>query len=303
MKTHIFSVAILLAAGLIAGCGGSGSTASTATTPVSGKVADGYLAGAAVFLDRNGNYQSDAGEPSTTTDATGAYTLNIDPADVGKYPLVALAINGVTIDKDTNLPVANSYVLCMHAITVTPSAPGNVSGSVSNFISPMSTLIREKLTANPGMTLTEALTQLRNQMNLPVGINMMADYVAGSQSGTYATHYQNMHSAARQMVGLMSGQAGLVMNGASVNVNRYRGMMATINTNMPAIAANVIAGQSMNSATMISMMSTMQTQLGLMPMTGGFTNYSAMFRNMTSYNRFWSNTGTPMYPMGGGMMR
>jgi len=303
MKTYIFSVAMLLATGLIAGCGGSGSTASTVTTSVSGKVADGYLVGATVFLDKNNNYQLDSGEPSATTDATGSYTLNLDPADVGKYPIVALATNGVTIDKDTNQPVANSYVLCMHAITVTPSTSGTVSGTVSNFISPMSTLIREKLTANPGMTLTEAMTQLRNQMNLPVGINMMADYVAGSQSGANATHYQNMHTTSRQMVGLMSGQAGLVMNGARVNVNRYRSMMATLNTNMPAIAANIINGQGMNSAFMISMMSTMRTQLGSMPMTGGFTNYSAMFRNMTSHSRFWTSTGLPMNPMGGGMVQ
>lgn len=245
----------------------------------------------------------DAGAPSATTDATGAYTLNIYPADVGKYPLVALATSGITIDKDTNQPVADSYVLCMPAITVTTSTTGTLSGIVSNFISPLSTLIREKLTANPGMSLTDAITQLRNQMNLPVGVDMMADYVAGSHSGAYAAHYQNMHSAARQMVGLMSGQAGLVMNGAGVNVNRYRSMMATINTNMPVIAANVINGQGMNSATMISMMSTMQAQIGSMPTTGGFANYSAMFRNMTSHNRFWSNTGVPMNPMGGVMMR
>ena len=303
MKKYIFSIAMLLAIGLIAGCGGSGATTSTATTAVSGKVADGYLVGATVFLDKNGNYQLDSGEPSATTNATGAYTLNMDPADVGKYPIVALATNGVTIDKDTDQPVANSYVLCMHAITVTPSTTGGVSGTVSNFISPMSTLIKEKLTANPGMTLNDAITQLRNQMNLPVGIDMMSDYVAGSQSGANATHYQNMHSTARQMVGLMSGQAGLVMNGAGVNVNRYRSMMATINTNMPAIAVNVINGQGMNSAIMISMMGTMQTQLGSMPMTGGFINYSTMFRNMTSHNSFWSNTGMPMNPMGGGMMR
>lgn len=303
MKTYIFSTAMFLATGLIAGCGGSGSTASTAPTAVSGKVADGYLVGATVFLDKNSNYQLDAGEPSATTDATGAYTLNIDPADVGKYPLVALATSGVTIDKDTNQPVADSYVLSMHALTVTPSTTGTVAGNVSNFISPLSTLIREKLTANPGMSLTDAITQLRNQMNLPAGIDMMADYVAGSQSGAYATHYQNMHSTARQMVGLMSGQAGLVMSGAGVNANRYRSMMATINTNMPVIAANVINGQGMNSATMISMMSTMQAQLGSMTTTGGFANYSAMFRNMTSHNRFWSNTGVPMNPMGGGMMR
>jgi len=105
------------------------------------------------------------------------------------------------------------------------------------------------------------------------------------------------------MAGVMAGQAALVMNGSNVDANRYRGMMATINSNMPGIAANVMNGQNMSSAFMTTMMNQMQTQLGAMPMGGGFANYSGMFRNMTSHNSFWSNTGTPMTPMTGGMMR
>jgi hypothetical protein len=157
--------------------------------------------------------------------------------------------------------------------------------------------------ANPGMTLNDAMTQLRNQMNLPSGMNMMADYVAGSQSGTNAAQFQTMHATAQQMVGLMAGQANLVMNGSAANQSRYRSMMGTINSNMPAITANVINGMNMNSTFMTGMMSQMQTQLGGMPVGGGFGNYSGMFRNMTSHSSFWSNTGTPMTPMSGGMMR
>jgi hypothetical protein len=77
-------------------------------------------------------------------------------------------------------------------------------------------------------------------------------------------------------------------------------MMGTINSNMSAIAFNT-----MNSSFMTSMMSQMQAQLGAMPMTGGFTNYSGMFRNMTSHRYFWNTTAgttTPTTPMSGGMM-
>jgi hypothetical protein len=296
MRKYIITLAAALSLGILAGCGGGGSSTPSTSTSVSGAVADGYLVGATVFMDKNSNYQLDAGEPTATTDANGAYTLKIDSADMGKYPLVAMAIKGQTIDKDTNQPVANSYMLSMPATAMS----GTVS---SNFISPMSTLIREKMAANPSMTLNEAMTQLRNQMNLPAGMNMMADYVAGSQSGTNAAQYQTMHTTAQQMAGLMAGQATLVMNGSSVNLNRYRGMMATINSNMPGIAANVMNGQAMSSTFMTGMMTNMQTQLGAMPLTGGFTNYSGMFRNMTSHSNFWSNTGTPMTPMSGGMMR
>lgn len=305
MKRNLITAAVLVAFGLIAGCGGSSTGSNPTTTSVSGKVADGYLVNASVFMDKNGNYQLDTGEPSATTDANGAYTLNVDPADVGRYAIVALATKGVTIDKDTGLPVENSYVLCLHAVSVTPSTNGAVSGTVSNFISPMSTLIMEKMIANPGMTMTDAMTQLRNQMNLPAGMNMMADYVAGGQSGVNAAQYQFMHATARQMAGLMAGQSALVMPGGSVNVNRYRGMMATINTNMSGIAANAANHQGMGSTFMTAMMNTMQSQLGSMPMTGGFMNYSGMFRNMTSSRHFWnttSGTATPMTPMRGGMM-
>jgi hypothetical protein len=305
MKKQIVTIAAVLSVGLIAGCGGGGSSSGSGITPaastaVSGKVADGYLVNATVFLDKNNNYQLDAGEPSAITDSNGAYTLTMDPADVGKYPIVAIATKGVTIDKDTNLPVTNSYVLSMPAAAI--------SGTVnSNFISPISTVIREKMASNPDMTLTNAMIQLRNQMNLPASTNMMADYVAGSQAGVMnnSAQYQTMHTIAQQMAGLMAGQAGQVIIGSSVNVSRYRSMMGTINSNMSGIAVNVMNSIGMNSTFMTTMMTTMQSQLGAIPMTGGFMNYSGMFRNMTSSRYFWSTTSgttTPTTPMRGGMM-
>lgn len=76
------SALMLLGALFIAGCSGSGST-PTSTTQLKGNVADGYLENALVFLDKDGDYQLDEGEPSTTTDANGAYTLNVAPEEVG----------------------------------------------------------------------------------------------------------------------------------------------------------------------------------------------------------------------------
>lgn len=294
MKKQALAVLCIISAGIIAGCGGeSGSGVSTTTATISGKVADGYLSGAEVFLDKNGNYHWDVDEPKTTTDGNGVYSMTVPAADAGKHALVARAIAGTTRDLDNpGLPISNSYLLC---------APAGTTG----FISPVSTLIREKMQANPGMTLTDAMTQLRNQMNLPAGVDMMADYIAGSQSGVHAAHHQTMHTAARQMVGLMAGQSELVMPGGSVNVNRYRAMMAIINSNMSGIAANVGLHLDEHSPFMTTMMTSMHNQLGGIPTTGGFMNYSGMFRNMTSSRYFWnstSGTSTPMTPMSGGMM-
>ena len=199
----------LISSAIITGCGsnenattagvGSGGTGSLAKT-ISGTVADGYLVNATVFLDKNGNGQLDAGEPSTKTDMNGAYTLSVDSADIGKYPIIALAIEGVTIDKDTNQTVTKSYTL---------SLPKEiVSGSVnSNFISPISTWIHQTMTANPDRTLTDAMEQLRVNMNLPGGINLLADYVnLGSDSSPDPNrdNYRGMHTTAQNMVPVMA---------------------------------------------------------------------------------------------------
>lgn len=287
----IIAALSLVTVGIISGCGGSGSTAQT--TPVSGAVADGYLQNALVFIDRNGNYQLDAGEPHTTTDQNGSYTLNVAPGDIGNYPIVAVAIKDQTIDMDTGLPVQNSYVLCI------PGA--GVSGSVGNFISPMSTLLREKLEANPGMTLTAAMTQLRNQLNMPAEVNMLGDYMAGANAGQYQAQYQAMHQVAQQMAGLMGDQASLVMNGNNANMVRFRAMMGQINQNLPQIVDNVTQGQGMTSTFMNTLRTQMRTMLAAMSVTAGFSNYSALFRNMTSHQYFWNYSGGRMQPRGGMM--
>lgn len=281
-------------AGTLTGCGGSGSGTPAASVAIGGTVADGYLSGAQVFLDKNGNYQPDPGEPSTTTDANGTYSLNVAPEDIGKYPIIAVAIKDKTIDLDNGQPVPNSYLL-----SIPPTA---VSGTVNNFISPMSSLLREKMEANPGMTMAQAMTQLRNQLNLQAGLDMLGDYMAGSRAGqSYQTQYQAMHKVAQQMAGLMANQGGLVMNGSGANRARYRSMMGLINQNLPQIAGNATQGMGMTSSVMTAMQTRMQTMLAAISPSSGFGNYSSMFRNMTSHQYFWNYSGTKWQPTGGMM--
>jgi hypothetical protein len=268
MRTNILAVLTIISAGIIAGCGGGGTTASMpssggSTTSISGKVADGYLVGATVFLDKNGNYQMDSGEPSATTDQNGAYTLTMNPADVGKYPIVAIATKGVTVDKDSGTAVTNSYMLSMPALAV--------SGSVSNnFISPMTSQLREMMETGTYANMQDAMTALRSQLGMP-GIDMLSDYMA--------TNNAPMHTAAQNMASLMGSQMPQVFhtNGSTttVDVNRYRGMMGTIFSNMTSIT-----GQNAQTA-MANLNGTMTTLLTNMPMLGTgqpFQNMSTAFR-------------------------
>lgn len=264
MKTSIVTIAAALTVALIAGCGGSGSTPATS---VSGKVADGYLVNATVFLDKNVNYQLDAGEPTTVTGENGAYTLNVDPTDVGKYPIVAMAIQGQTIDMDfPNMTVASSYVLSLPAMAI--------SGTVNSyFISPMSSQLREMMETGKYATMQQAMIDLGAELGMPAGTNMLIDYMV--------TNNTNMHTSARNMASLMGSQMAQVFSTSgsttTVDVNRYRGMMGAIFSNMSSIK-----GTSPNAQTAMSnLIGTMNTTLTNMPMmsTGQpFRNMSSAFR-------------------------
>lgn len=226
----------LVCAALLAGCGvdggsgtagvgtgGTGGGTGIITYAMAGRVADGYLANAVVILDKNGNYQLDKGEPYAITDENGAYTLQVDAADVGNYPIVAMAIKGLTVDRDNNQPVANTYVLSL--------AKESVHGVASNFISPISSQLREMMETGKYVSLYEAVEVLKVQMGLPSDVNLLADYVV--------TRNRPVHAAAQNLAAAMGDQANQVITSdgpvVGVDVKRYRCMMAAINNNIPAV--------------------------------------------------------------------
>jgi len=201
------------------GTGGTGTLAKVVT----GTVADGYLVNAKVFLDKNGNYRLDEGEPSATTDSNGAYKLNIDPADMGRYPIVALAVKGATIDKDTNQYVANSFVLSI--------PKERISGTASNnFISPISSQLHEMLETGIYTSIEHATESLGNKIGLPPGTDLLGDYVVSNNT--------DLHSVARKMAKLMGNPIGYIdadESRTTVDVNRYRSLVGTIFSSMATI--------------------------------------------------------------------
>ena len=267
MKKLLTTAALLTTVGLIAGCGsndGSMMTSQSSKSVLTGKVADGYLANATVFLDKNSNYQLDAGEPSAMTDANGAYALTVSPADVGKYPIVVLATAGVTIDMDNpTQKITKSYVLSM--------PKDSVSGTVnSNFISPMSSQLREMMETGKYSNVQQAMADLGTKLGMPVGTNMLQDYMEAKHEG--------LHTAAQNMANLMGTQMAQVMenNGSTttVQVDRYRGMMGTIFSNMSSVrGSNPHTPENMK-----DLASMMTSALGSMKPGQPFRNMSTAFR-------------------------
>jgi hypothetical protein len=101
------------AVSLIFGCGGGGGgDVPTTTASSTGTLVDGYVSGATVVCDTNGNGVQDAGEASTTTNATGDFSFS--PACGASI----FASGGTNVD--TGLPLVGLLKAPAGATMVTP---------------------------------------------------------------------------------------------------------------------------------------------------------------------------------------
>ncbi|MEI7537280.1 MAG: SwmB domain-containing protein, partial [Comamonadaceae bacterium] len=123
-----------------------------ATSVISGKVADGYVRGAQLYLDANGNGLAEASEILTgvVTDANG----NFFRPDGLTGALIALG--GFNIDTG----IANTMAL---------KAPAGAT-----MISPLTTLVQAYIESHPGASAAAANTAILTAMHLPTssGINL-----------------------------------------------------------------------------------------------------------------------------------
>ncbi len=201
---------------LLTACeGGGGGGVGVSSSPVSvetpsrtpqppaavliGTVADGYLSGARVFLDRNGNRVYDNGEPMAVSLAGGAFSLSINPGEGARYSVVAEVIAGKTIDEDTGQPVLDSYLL---------EAPAGFW----QFVSPLTTLVNLEMQKNPTMTLQRAELNVKNRLGIADEISLFTDYLA--PSADQVTEARRTHKAAQVVASLM----GTLRNEIATNV-------------------------------------------------------------------------------------
>jgi len=154
---------------------------------MTGVVVDGYLQGATAFLDLNKNGVLDAGEPWALTDANGNYALSVTPAQLASGASVVVDVPKTAIDKDTGLAVGKSFVM---------SAPAD-SHAV---ISPMTTMIKEQMDLNAGLTVKDAEDKLKSLIGLSgSSVNLLGDYVASSKNSAdpNKAEYERVHNIAR----------------------------------------------------------------------------------------------------------
>ncbi len=175
-KQLVIALGLTSSLGLV-GCGGGSDGDSNndaaATKTYSVKAIDGYLNGALVWLDVNGDFQNNPDEPTATSTAGGNAVLDVtDVTDPEKYSVIVRAIKGKTIDEDTNKVVAADYVM---------SAPAG-----QTHVTPLSTLVHVELKrttsdtddeATKAAAQTAAEKKIADQLGIPEE-DVLGDYVA-----------------------------------------------------------------------------------------------------------------------------
>ena len=177
-------IGLSCAALLISGCSDSSSDDDNAAAnqSLSGKVADGYLAGARVCLDLNTNKVCDANEPSTRSTDGGGYSFEgLTAEQVSSAPILVEIIVGETVDEDNpGVAITKKYSL---------TAPPGYT-----FVSPLTTMVQNEA-EEKGVSADEAKGAI--QARLGTTADLEADYVAGSNDETQGTEFARLHKVAQ----------------------------------------------------------------------------------------------------------
>lgn len=169
-------ITMTAAAALLSACGSGGVNG----VGVTGRVIDGYLKGAVVCLDVNDNKSCDANEPTATSGAGGAFSLN-PPSNLDLSTVRLIAnVPATAVDEDTGAAVGTPYQL---------TAPANLA-----VITPLTTLALSY--KDQGQTWAQALQSVKRDLAITDSLfKVDSDYVAEANVKT--------HNVARLVAGVI----------------------------------------------------------------------------------------------------
>ena len=133
----------------------------------SGKVIDGYVSGANIFIDQNFNFQQDAGEYSATTDSNGEFSISVDSSIASCLKARPIIANVPVGAVDSTLgTVTQAYQMILPSI--------NDTGASSIVISPFTSLFSE--------AILNAKSNLKEDLTVDEGCSSSGDDVASTIS-------------------------------------------------------------------------------------------------------------------------
>ncbi len=229
-------VSALMVSGLLTACGGggggtsgSGSTAAggsggsgATAAAVTGAVADGYLVGAKVCLDKNANGACDTGEPFAITTAGGKYSIDGVTAEDARLYAVVAEVPANAVDEDTGQQVGGGgYVL---------AAPAGKP----DFISPLSTLVHKEVKEGAGLSTEEAETKVKAKLGLTEDASLLQDYVKHEDSNAV---YKDLHKVAQVLATVIKEERSNIQDlAASAGVSEEKATQVILDKVMDRLA-------------------------------------------------------------------
>lgn len=155
VRIKIFGLSLIAAA--LSACGGGGGGGSV--TSVSGRVVDGYIGGAIVCVDENNNWQCDAGEISTRSEADGSYFLPYSGSLDGKQILAEVPA-GATDTDFPGVPIPKPFNL------VSPAENADKVGTAAEVtLTPFTTMVSKEMMIS-GVSANQAADSVKVEFGL-----------------------------------------------------------------------------------------------------------------------------------------
>jgi len=154
---------------------------------LSGKAMDGYLVGATVVFDADGNGTHDLSLP-VTTDENGAFTLSFTQADLAK---IDSNENGVVDFSEGRIKVFGG----IDASTLQPFDGLYEADANSTVVNPLTTLVSALLDQN--LTRQDAASKVAETLGVPVGVDILNHDPIASAADGEASSSETLTAAAR----------------------------------------------------------------------------------------------------------
>ncbi len=186
------------------------------TDSLEGVVVDGYIAGATVFVDLDGDSVQDPDEPSTTTDARGEWSF---PGGENAFGQI-VSVGG--IDIATGQPFKGTL-----------TAP-----AASNTVNPLTTLI-DAISKTPGATQESSQVQVATALGLPPGTDLTRfDPLSAINQGTDSEKALalQVQAAVAQVITIVQ-QTAAVLQGSGTTENGSAAAFAAV-ANAISVAAS-----------------------------------------------------------------
>ena len=160
MRLQLTSIALIAVLSACGGGGGGSAGSTSSTVTIAGAVIDGYIEGAVVCLDVNGNSACDTTEPQATTDSNGNYSISYTGSTTGLHVLTE--VPSTAKDKDDG-----GITLAQAGKTAfTLQAPAPTASSTNTHVTPLSTMVSQEMVSSGSTNAATVETQLKTQLGI-----------------------------------------------------------------------------------------------------------------------------------------